>query len=65
MNEKNTIADHIYHAWNNALANNDVEGLLALYHPDAIVESPLIPHLLKTERGICRGTTEIRKLSNL
>lgn len=60
-NSKETI-DRIYHEWNDALSNLDVEGLLALYAPDATLESPLVPHLLKTERGICHGHEELRKL---
>ena len=55
-------AERIYYAWDKALANNDVENLLALYAPDAIIESPLIPHLLNIEEGICRGRDELRKL---
>jgi len=55
-------AERIYHQWDDALSRNDVESLLALYAPDAILESPLIPHLLKVERGICRGHQEIRRL---
>lgn len=55
-------AEEIYHAWDKALSNNDVEGLLSLYDPDAIIESPLIPYLLKKDSGICSGRDEIRSL---
>jgi ketosteroid isomerase-like protein len=55
-------ADRIHHDWDDALSRHDVEALLALYAPDAVLESPLIPHLLKVERGICRGRDEIRRL---
>lgn len=55
-------AERIYHEWDAALANNDIEALLSLYAPDAIIESPLIPHLLKTENGICKGQNELRNL---
>jgi ketosteroid isomerase-like protein len=55
-------AERIYHEWDAALSNNDVEALLVLYHPDAVLESPLVPHLLGIESGICRGADEIRKL---
>ena len=58
-------ADRIYHEWDDALSRNDVEALMRLYHPDATIESPLIPYLLKTERGICQGAKEIRKLLEL
>lgn len=52
----------IYEAWDEALSRNDVEALLALYAPDATLESPLIPHLMGAERGICRGHAELRPL---
>jgi hypothetical protein len=29
--------------------------------PRTLLESPLIPHLLQTERGICQGTDELRQ----
>ncbi len=38
------------------------DALLALYAPDAVLESPLIPHLLGVERGICHGHGELRRL---
>lgn len=59
------IADRIYHEWDTALATlttNNVDALLALYSEDAVLESPLIPHLLGMKSGICRGAHEIRKL---
>ena len=65
LNDKEKLksaATDIYHAWDKALANNDVEGLLSLYAPDAIVESPLIPYLLKIDNGICSGREELRLL---
>jgi hypothetical protein len=55
-------ADRIYHEWDQALANNDVEALLALYATDASLESPLIPHLLNKPEGICQGQAELRLL---
>ena len=55
-------ADQIYQAWNRAWANNDVDGLLALYTDDVIVESPLIPYLLGITRGVCEGKTAFRRL---
>jgi hypothetical protein len=61
-NDDQKNAERIYHAWNQALANNDIEALLALYTPDAIVESPLIPHLLSIDEGICHGQDELRQL---
>lgn len=64
ITDSKLIADakRIYHEWDLALANNDIETLLTLYSPDAIIESPLIPHLLGIEKGICQGHQELRKL---
>jgi hypothetical protein len=54
--------ERIYHDWDEALSRNDPEGLLALYARDGSLESPLVPHLLKKERGICEGHAELRAL---
>ena len=66
----NDHVERMYHDWDAALARLEelpaerleegVDGLLALYAKDATIESPLIPHLMKTERGICRGHDEMR-----
>lgn len=55
-------AERIYLEWDKALSSNDMEALLALYTYDATIESPLIPHLLGQETGVCKGHTEIRQL---
>ena len=55
-------AERIYHEWDKALAQNDINALLALYAEDAVLESPLIPYLLNKEEGICRGHAEIREI---
>ena len=47
--------ERIYRKWDEALAKNDAGGLLALYAPDAVLESPLVPHLMGSDVGICRG----------
>lgn len=54
--------ERIFHDWDAALSRNDPEALLALYAPDATLESPLIPHLLGKQEGICRGHDELRRL---
>jgi ketosteroid isomerase-like protein len=53
--------ERIYHEWDKALSRNDPAALLALYAGDAELESPLVPHLLGTEKGVCRGHDELRK----
>jgi len=54
--------EKIYREWDDAVARSDVDALLALYAPDGVIESPLIPHLLGKERGICTGRVEMRQL---
>jgi hypothetical protein len=46
--------------WEEALSQNDVDALVAAYTPDGSIESPLIPHLMGSKRGVCRGKDELR-----
>ena len=64
-NDPNGTVERIYKAWDEALGAKDLEAALALYAPDATIESPLIPHLLGIERGICRGQEELRRFVGL
>lgn len=57
-----TPVERVYFAWNDALSRNDANALLALYAKDAVLESPLVPHLLGTEHGVLRGHDELRAL---
>jgi hypothetical protein len=52
--------EYIYHAWDTALGKKDANAAIALYAQDAIIESPLVSHLLSREPGIVRGHAEIR-----
>lgn len=54
-------AEHIYHAWDEALGKKDLDAALALYAPDATIESPLVRHLLGSDVGICRGHDDLRR----
>lgn len=56
----NQQIDFIYRAWDERLCKNDAEGLLQLYAVDASLESPLVPHLMRTASGILRGHGELR-----
>jgi ketosteroid isomerase-like protein len=60
--EQLKAVERIYRDWDKALSENDVERLLAIYAPDATIESPLIPHLMGIKTGICRGRDQIRAL---
>jgi hypothetical protein len=51
----------IYQAWAKAFADKDLEGVVALYAPDATLESPLVNNLLGTERGVVEGRENLRK----
>ena len=53
--------DGIYRSWDEALGKKDIEAALALYAPDATLDSPLVSHLLGAEQGIVRGRDELRK----
>lgn len=55
-------AERVYREWDGAWLNDDLDAMIALYAPDAVLESPLIPHLLGIKTGICKGRNEIRAL---
>jgi hypothetical protein len=48
-----------------ALGAKDLDAALALYAPDATIESPLVARLLGTERGILQGRQELRRFIEL
>jgi ketosteroid isomerase-like protein len=58
MNEQ---IEHIFTAWDEALGAKDVDAALALYRPDATLESPLVCHLLGTDDGVVRGREALRR----
>jgi hypothetical protein len=60
-----TPVERVYFAWNGALANNDMDALLSLYAEDAVLESPLIPHLLGRPNGRLQGHAELGQLFRL
>jgi ketosteroid isomerase-like protein len=52
--------ERVYHAWDDALGAKDVDRAAALYAPECALESPLVRHLLKSERGIVEGRDALR-----
>jgi ketosteroid isomerase-like protein len=52
--------ESIYRQWDDALGKKDVEAALALYAPDATLESPLVSHLLRVDKGVCQGRDELK-----
>lgn len=55
MNATTEQIQHIFTAWDEALGAKDVDAAIALYRPDATLESPLVCHLLGTDEGVVRG----------
>ncbi len=53
-------AEAIYDQWAEGFASRDLEKIVALYAPDAVLESPLVNILLKTEEGVVRGKDNLR-----
>jgi ketosteroid isomerase-like protein len=51
---------HIFEAWDAALGARDLDASMALYQPDATLESPLVRHLLGSAEGIVRGRENLR-----
>jgi hypothetical protein len=47
-------AERIYREWDEALGRKDIDAALKLYAPDAVLESPLVRHLLRSDEGIVR-----------
>jgi ketosteroid isomerase-like protein len=52
--------EHIFRAWDDALGARDLDASMALYQPDATLESPLVRYLLGIEEGIIRGRDDLR-----
>ncbi|MER6947490.1 nuclear transport factor 2 family protein [Nonomuraea sp. NPDC000554] len=53
--------ERIFHAWDEALGARDLDAALALYAPDAVLESPLIRHHLGVDDGIRQGHEQLRE----
>jgi ketosteroid isomerase-like protein len=53
--------EHIFTAWDDALGAKDLDAAMALYQPDATLESPLVAYLLGTEEGVVRGRENLRR----
>ncbi len=52
---------HIYERWHASVLNRDLDGLMALYAENAILETPLIPVTLRDRtEGILHGRAAIR-----
>lgn len=59
----NTDAEirHVYQRWHETILARDLDGLLALYADDAVLETPLILATFpERARGVLQGKSEIR-----
>ncbi len=52
--------EHVFTAWDDAFGAKDLDAAMALYHPDATLESPLVCHLLGVEEGVVHGRDALR-----
>jgi hypothetical protein len=52
-------AERIYRAWDDALGAKDLDAAMALYAPDATLESPLVRHILGGADGVVRGRANL------
>lgn len=55
--------EHVFQAWDDALGAKDLDASMALYHPHATLESPLVCHLLGTDEGVVRGREALRRFA--
>ncbi|MGK9234960.1 nuclear transport factor 2 family protein [Inquilinus limosus] len=60
--ELGRMLEHVYREWDRAWSEDDLEAMIALYAPDAVLESPLVAHLLGRPDGVLRGRDRIKAL---
>lgn len=53
-------AAFVYQQWDRRTRAHDIDGLLELYLPDAVLESPLIPRVLDQRSGVLSGHEQMR-----
>ena len=56
----NDQAQRVYELWDRYARSGEIDELVALYAPDGVFESPLVPVLMQRDTGICRGAQEMR-----
>ena len=60
--DQTAVVERIVNDMESGFASKDVEGLVALFAPDATVESYLVTRIFHRKDGVCRGQAEIREL---
>lgn len=53
-------AQFIHDEWHRRTRAHDIDGLLELYTPDAVLESPLVPRIMDTATGVLTGHGQLR-----
>lgn len=53
-------AQFIHDEWDRRTRAHDIPGLLDLYLPDAVLESPLVPRIMDTTSGVLTGHAQLR-----
>ena len=56
-----TAVENVYKRWDEALGAKDLDAAIALYAPDATLESPLVRHHLGVDEGIVEGREALRE----
>jgi hypothetical protein len=57
--------ERVYRDWDAALHAKNVDAAVALYGEDVQLESPLVRHLTRSERGVVLGREELRAFVRL
>jgi hypothetical protein len=57
--------ERIYKLWDDALGKKDVEAASALYAPNATLESPLVSHLLRVDKGVRQGRDQLKEFLSI
>lgn len=52
-------AAFVFHEWDRRTRAHDINALLDLYTPDAVLESPLIPRIMDQHSGVLTGREQI------
>lgn len=61
MEEYKSDGERIYHLWDKYAREVDVDGLLSLYTPNAILETPVITAIFDTDKGFVQGHNALRE----
>ena len=61
MTQQQDAIEHVFHAWDRALGAKDLDAALDLYHPEVVLESPLVAYLLERDEGVLRGRDALRE----